>query len=434
MTSVMKEIESAYAAKRAAADSEAAQNKLKAAMDNDIKIVAGMRDRIRGTYAYDPQMRSLARLSQNALKINNIISSHGMAVASLPDFAGVVFRNGFEGAFRDAWLPFFNSLIDKEAWQAVKAAGQRVEGLRDRHRDAIGLPQPCAQRHQRELPADLEIRARAVMGVGQGVPGEPAGAADRHPEAHGDECVSHNILRMSQAVAEGKATAKDIQRLPRATSPRRRPPRSGSSSRTTAAPASKASCCRTPRAGPTARRKAFVGAVGARRRHCRGAAGPGEALLHVKPGYNVLGQYKAFSFASTQRILIANLQRHDAASLSGLITARRHGHAVLPDQHHGIRAAVSERPQDWIKEGISRGGILGVIDDANNFAAKATGGKADLYRLYRRRQAADQVRQPGRGEHVPGADLWQGAEPDAGEPGGDQPVDLGRERHATPCA
>jgi hypothetical protein len=95
MTSVMKDIESAYAAKRAAAgDNEAAQNKLKAAMDNDIRIVAGMRDRIAARSPTIRQMRSLARLSQNALKINNVISSHGMAVASLPDFAGVVFRNG----------------------------------------------------------------------------------------------------------------------------------------------------------------------------------------------------------------------------------------------------------------------------------------------------------------------------------------------------
>jgi hypothetical protein len=41
---------------------------------------------------------------------------------------------------------------------------------------------------------------------------------------------------------------------------------------------------------------------------------------------------------------------------------------------------VSDRPQDWIKEGINRGGILGVLDDANSLAAKASGGKLDIYR------------------------------------------------------
>jgi len=40
----------------------------------------------------------------------------------------------------------------------------------------------------------------------------------------------------------------------------------------------------------------------------------------------------------------------------------------------------SDRVQDWFKEGVSRGGVLGVIDDSNSIVSKATGGKADIYR------------------------------------------------------
>jgi hypothetical protein len=384
MTSVMKEIESSYAAKRAAAgDSEAAQNKLKAAMDNDIRIVAGMRDRIRGTYANDPQMRSLARLSQNALKINNIISSHGMAVASLPDFAGVVFRNGFEGAFRDAWLPFFNSLIDKEGWQAVKAAGQEWKAF------GIGIETQSASRNhalsdinENYRPTSKFERALSWVSDKAFLANLLAPLTDIQKRM-ATNAVSHNIIRMSQAVAEGKATAKDIQRLAE-----------GNITEAQAAKiwdqfsinggASVKGILLPNTAGWTdaAAKRAFVGAVARDVDIAVVQPGQEKPFFMSKPGYNVLGQYKAFSFASTQRILIANLQRRDAASLSGLITAVGMGMLSYRINTMASGQPVSERPQDWIKEGISRGGILGVLDDANNFAAKATGGKADLHRLY----------------------------------------------------
>ena len=40
-----------------------------------------------------------------------------------------------------------------------------------------------------------------------------------------------------------------------------------------------------------------------------------------------------------------------------------------------------ERPQDWIKEGIDRSGVLGWFGDINAMIAKGTGGQADLFRL-----------------------------------------------------
>ncbi|MGL4811213.1 MAG: hypothetical protein ACRCXM_05500, partial [Beijerinckiaceae bacterium] len=36
---------------------------------------------------------------------------------------------------------------------------------------------------------------------------------------------------------------------------------------------------------------------------------------------------------------------------------------------------------EWVKEGMSKSGVLGIIDDMNNIAAKATGNRADMYRL-----------------------------------------------------
>jgi hypothetical protein len=382
MTSAMKEIESAYAAKRAAAgDNEAAQNKLKAAMDNDIRIVAGIRDRTRGTFANDPQMRSLARLSQNALKINNVISSHGMAVASLPDFAGVVFRNGLQSAFRDAWIPFFNSLIDKEAWAAVKAAGNEWKAY------GIGIETQSASRNhalsdinENYRPTSKFERALSWVSDKAFLVNLLAPLTDIQKRM-ATNAISHNILRMSQAVAEGKATAKDIQRLAEGNVTEAQAARiyeqfsnnGGANVKGILLPNT---------AGWTdeATRKAFVGAVARDVDIAVVQPGAEKPFFLSKPGYNVLGQYKAFSISSTQRILIANLQRRDAASLSGLITAVGMGMLAYRINTMASGQPVSDRPQDWIKEGIARGGILGVFDDANALASKATGGKLDMYR------------------------------------------------------
>jgi hypothetical protein len=99
-----------------------------------------------------------------------------------------------------------------------------------------------------------------------------------------------------------------------------------------------------------------------------------------KSGYNVLTQYKKFTMSATQRILISNLQRHDAGTMAGLVTAI--GMGMLSYRINSMAAGkpTSDRAQDWFKEGISRGGILGVIDDSNSIVSKATGGKADIYR------------------------------------------------------
>jgi hypothetical protein len=40
-----------------------------------------------------------------------------------------------------------------------------------------------------------------------------------------------------------------------------------------------------------------------------------------------------------------------------------------------------ERPQDWVKEGLSRSGMLGWLDEVNSMTAMATRGGIDGYRL-----------------------------------------------------
>lgn len=99
------------------------------------------------------------------------------------------------------------------------------------------------------------------------------------------------------------------------------------------------------------------------------------------PVVSLLGQYKSFVAAAHKKLLIANLQQGDARALEGLAASL--GVGMLSYLSYSILAGrpVSERPQDWLKEGISRSGITGWFSELNSVQAKFFGGKTDAFRL-----------------------------------------------------
>jgi hypothetical protein len=75
------------------------------------------------------------------------------------------------------------------------------------------------------------------------------------------------------------------------------------------------------------------------------------------------------------------LQRRDAAVLQGVIAQVAMGMIGYKIYSAVSGRETSDRPQDWVKEGISRSGILGWLDEGNQFAAKFTSGQADMYKI-----------------------------------------------------
>jgi hypothetical protein len=67
----------------------------------------------------------------------------------------------------------------------------------------------------------------------------------------------------------------------------------------------------------------------------------------------------------------------------------------------------SDKPQDWVKESISRGGMLGWFEEGNALASKMTRGGVDVYRVmgadkplssYASRSPMDQLLGPAAGK------------------------------------
>jgi sulfite reductase beta subunit-like hemoprotein len=122
---------------------------------------------------------------------------------------------------------------------------------------------------------------------------------------------------------------------------------------------------------------------------------------------NAMGQFKSFTAAANERIVIANLQRRDAQVLQGIMFSM--GLGMLSYKIGSLTGGqpASDKPQDWIKEAISKGNLLGWFEEANALASKATRGGLDVYRIigadkplsrFASRSAMDQLLGPTAGK------------------------------------
>jgi hypothetical protein len=130
-------------------------------------------------------------------------------------------------------------------------------------------------------------------------------------------------------------------------------------------------------------------------------------LLMSDPMVAMLTQFKSYTAAAHTRILIANLQRRDADALGGLVGAL--GLGMMSYKINALTGGqpTSDKPGDWVKEGMSRSNLLGWFEEGNAFASKMTRGQLDAYRLtgsshmlskYAGRSALDQILGPTAGK------------------------------------
>jgi hypothetical protein len=154
-------------------------------------------------------------------------------------------------------------------------------------------------------------------------------------------------------------------------------------------------------------RRVFEGAVARDADIAVVTPGQEKPLWMSHPILSVLGQFKSFTAAATERVLISNLQRRDAQVLQGLIFSM--GLGMLSYKINSLTGGspTSDKPQDWIKEAVSRGNLLGWFEEGNALASKVSGGSVDIYRLiganrplsrYASRTASDQLLGPTKGK------------------------------------
>lgn len=409
MSDVFRKINAEYAGLIEGAKSESARVKLRKEQEGVIARLAGMRDRIRGVYGFNPNavMQGAARAVGFAKNVNLLTSGGSFALTSLVDMAGSVFRYGLGTVMQDAWMPFLRSLTGggdewKKAASQYKAMGIGNElALATRSRAITDITD--LYRPQSRVERALQWGADKYMVGNFLAPWTDWG------KINASIVAGNEILRASKAVAEGKATKRQIAQLAESGIPDWLAGKIWTefSAEGAGEVVNGVHLPNTDRWKNSQARRAFEGAVGREADIAIITPGQEKPLWMSDPVLSVFGQYKSFMASSTQRLLIANLQRHDAQVLQGLIFSIGMGMLSYKLNAMAGGTPVSDRPQDWIKEGISRSGVLGWFEEGNAMASKMTRGGVDVYRLigadkplsrYASRSALDSILGPTAGK------------------------------------
>jgi hypothetical protein len=407
MTEAFRKINDEYAALSDAAKSEKERTRLEKERQRVITDLAAQRDTIRGLYGIAPEgpLRNVAR-TVGVIKNYNVLTSMGSAaLSSLPDMAGVVMRHGIVNTFNDAWVPFFNMLTrQSDAW---KEAGRQFRAM------GIAAEMTTASRHHALTDTlDTYHPQSRVERTMQWATGKFQFANMLAPwtdfaKVNASLVTSSEILRAVNAARAGKATARQMRQLGESSIEPHMADRIAKAFETGGEVRDGVHLPNTADWTDKEARRVFEGAVARDVDISVITPGLEKPLWMRDQVLGVMGQFKSFTAASTERILIANLQRRDAQVLQGLMFSM--GLGMLSYKIGSLTGGhpTSDKPQDWIKEAISKGGILGWFEEGNALASKATRGGVDIYRLigadkplsrYASRSAMDQILGPTAGK------------------------------------
>lgn len=407
MTEAFKKINEEYSARVREAKDEKARTRLEKQRQSVIESLAAMRDRIRSTYGIPSTgpMKSAARVV-GAIKNYNVLTSMGVAaLSSLPDMAGSIFRHGFQSTFSHAWLPWFkfltrNSDAYKQAKTQFRAMGISVETtLSQRHRalnDILDVYKP-----QTKLERTLQWGSDKFQTINLLAQWTDWGKTTASMVA------SAEILKAAEHAIGGVATKKQITTLAESGIDLPMAKRIADQFKTGGEIRDGVRLPNTADWTDIEARRAFEGAVSRDADIAIVTPGQEKPLWLSTPVVSVLGQFKSFTAAATQRVLVANLQRRDAQVLQGLIFSM--GLGMMSYWLNSVTGGqpVSDKPQDWIKEAMSRGNLFGWFEEGNAMSSKLSGGKLDLYRTigagkpssrYAGRTAMDQFLGPTAGK------------------------------------
>ena len=378
MEESFKKLRDEHTALRETTKGAEALKQLDAEYRSAVTDLAGVRDRLRHVYGSnmgDP-LKNVARWSSTLGRYVNLADMGGSGISQFNDLVGGVWRYGFGKVFRDGFMPYFQGLRDIES-------GSR-EGMRQWRAAGIGAEMKLDMRPIQEVGEEYHPHSKFERTI--------KGAADMYMIANMSAPItstakgitsivaSSELLHSAKALVEGTATAKQLRNL-------------GEMSITPDLAQrivdnfSKSGELRDgvmlPNTGDwtdKAAKLAFEGAVSREVNIAVVTPGQEKPLLLSNPIIRLIGQFKSFTGSATTRILLAGLQRRDAEFLQGVVA-----HIAAGMLSYKVYSIVSGREtsanwEDWVKEGISRAGIMGWYDEGNALLSKFSAGQLDAYK------------------------------------------------------
>jgi len=331
---------------------------------------------VRHTYGVpsDPD-GMMARAGRMALQLNYLARLGGMTLSSIPDIARPIMRYGL-GAFRDGWLPLVTNLGEvKLAAREVRLAGTALDMVRDQRLMELGDVLDDFGRGSKFERGVQFLTDRfglvTLMSPWNGAVKSMAGVI-----------TMAEVLRAAKGAATGKASAKQIQRLAADGVDEAMARRIWAEAEKSGNDVNGVFLPNTESWTDMGALQAFRAVINREVDSLIVTPGLEKPLWMSKPLGRIIGQFKSFAAASTQRTMLAGLQQKDAAALAGVMTTLALG-AVTAKIKGEVRGDDTKTwtPGRWAAEAIDNSGLLGLIGEAGNIADKWTGGKVGLARL-----------------------------------------------------
>lgn len=365
---------------------ETEQKRLDAAMKRDLRDLAAVRDRLRGTYGLPDNPNGLANRAFHVVRdLNYLRLLGGMTISAFPDMARAVMVHGVTRVVGDGLVPLLRDFkATRIAAREAKLAGTALDMVLDTR--AMSMADMLDDygrwsKYERSMQAmankfglvTLMAPWNAAMKQFVGVISQTRSLRAIEKWAAGELAEGAERTRLA-SLGVGQQMAERIDAMFKAHGEK-----------------GDAWWANTAAWEDTAAADTF-----------RAALAKEVDLAIVTPGQErplwttgsatgrLLGQFKSFSLASTQRVLMTGLQRRDMATLNGALLMTAFG--MLS---YYVRWAQDGRPNkkplpdpttaggigQWVREGVDRSGLTGWLFDAHNIVEKATRGSVGISRL-----------------------------------------------------
>jgi hypothetical protein len=351
--------------------------------DAAIEDILAMLDQMRGVYGLPHDPKSWAyRAGRSIKELNFVRMMGGVTLTSLPDIAQPVMVHGFTRLFKHALIPMIRNFktfkLDAKTRSRLGAATDMVMNSRAKSladiQDEFGrysVPERILGAISDtfgmvSLNAPWNTAMKQIAGaVSQGrllknVLDEVAGVISKEESTY--------LRAASISVEDSKLIAEQLKKH--------------GSEESGLLLSNATEWDRTPQG-----KKALLAFETALLRDVeRTILTPGlDVPLTARGKHGVLGQlilqFKAFIFASTQRMLLMNLQKADAATLNGLWLSISLGMLSYAVKSWDAGHELSDDPVQWLKEGVDRSGVTSWFFEVNNIAEKASRGSIGLSRI-----------------------------------------------------
>ncbi|HAD86588.1 MAG TPA: hypothetical protein DCG48_04430 [Rhodospirillaceae bacterium] len=352
------------------ATSDRQRKKVDAQRRADIRDLEAMRDRLRGTFGSpaDPY-HPVIRAARGVRTLNYLRILGGVLISSMTDVARPVMTEGLWRSFKHGVVPLVTNLRSvRLAGHEAKLAGTALDMVMDTRALQLADLGDGYGRYSR-IETGLQGMANTFSLVNMM---SPWNAAMKQWSA---TIIGSRIIDTAKRVKAGKATKPDIKKLAssginygRAVAIADMFEKFGQSNGTV-------------RIADTARWtdreavEAFRGALQKDVDRTIITPGIGDRPLWMSNELGkVVGQFRSFAFASTQRMLISGLQRKDLATANGAALMLALGAGVYWSKTRLAGKEPSDNPRVWVAEAVDRSGITGWLFDLNGMVEKVSRG------------------------------------------------------------